>query len=66
MQLIYGVIAAISLILAFAGAGLFAYLINGQILKLDKKTLVAILIVLPIIVVLVNIFIHSLALFLEI
>lgn len=64
MQLIYGVIAAISLILAFAGAGLFAYLTNGQILKLDKKTLVAILIVLPIIVVLVNIFIRSLALFL--
>lgn len=66
MQLIYGVIAAISLILAFAGMGLFDHLINGQILKLNKKTLVAILIVLPIVVVLVNIFIHSLALFLEI
>ncbi len=65
MQLICGVISLTSLMLAFIGACLYAYLAEKEKFGPNKQTVVAIVIAI-LTALLVNIFIISLAHFLEI
>jgi len=63
MQLICGAISIISLILAFVGTGLYAYLEEKKIEYGKKTRIIAMAIVLFFTLILINIFMYSLGTF---